>query len=156
ERFGIDHGAVVERFQVADVHHVILLVPAGVAEAALGDAAEQRHLAALERPVRLLGAGAGVLALAAARRRLAVTPADAAAAALLLPAVGNALMYGRKVHLVVSNPKSECRNPKQARMSTKKTNDAGRFHHSGSRFSFEFEPFLFEFVSGFDIRISYF
>ena len=48
-----------------------VLVPGGVAEAALRDAAEQRHLAAFEQAAGHLGAGAGVLALVP---RLAVLP----------------------------------------------------------------------------------
>ncbi len=54
-----------------------------MAEAALGNAAEQRHLAAFEGPVGHLGAGAGVLAFAAARGGLAVAAAGAAADAFL-------------------------------------------------------------------------
>ena len=80
-----------------------MLVPGGVAEAALGDAAEQLHLAAFEQRGRLLGAGAGPLALGAARRGLAVAAADAAADALLLLAVlVDADVNGGQVHYRVT------------------------------------------------------
>src|SRR5262249_35217767 len=100
---GVDGGAVVEgAVQVADVHHEVMPVPGGVAEAALGDAAEELHLAALEEGGRLLGAGAGPLALAAARGGLAVAAADAAADALLLAVLVDALVNGRQVHYSVT------------------------------------------------------
>ena len=70
--------------KVSHVDDEVVLVPGGVAEAALGDAAEQLHLPALEQRREHLGAGAGVLALGAARGGLAVPAADAAADALLL------------------------------------------------------------------------
>src|SRR5579862_5539627 len=98
ERGGIDRGAVLERVQLADVDHVIGLVPGGMAKTTLGNAPEQGHLAAFEAPVRHFGAGAGVLALAAARGGLAVAAARTAADALLAFAAGYADMYGGKVH----------------------------------------------------------
>src|SRR5262249_42005715 len=99
ERFGVNGVAVLECLvEIADIHDVILLVPAFVGEAALGNAAEERHLAAFERERGLLGAGAGVLALAAARRRLAVARARPAADALLAPTRRDAMMYGGQVH----------------------------------------------------------
>src|SRR5579885_2648918 len=75
-----------------------MLGPGGVAEAALGDAAEQLHLPTLEERGEHLGAGAGVLALGAARGGLAVPAADAAADALLLAALVNALVDVAQVH----------------------------------------------------------
>ena len=87
----------LKAFEVADVDDEVVLVPGGVAEAALGDAAEQRHLAALEERREHLCAGAGVLALGAARGGLAVAAADAAADALLLALV-DALVDLREVH----------------------------------------------------------
>src|SRR6185436_2816695 len=100
-------GAAVERFEVADVDDVVDVGPGGLAEAALRHAAEERHLAALEGEGRLLGAGAGVLALAAAAGGLAVPAADAAADALLLLALLDALVDGAEVHesvLMSSSP----------------------------------------------------
>src|SRR5262249_40971490 len=88
--------------EVADVDHVVELVPGGVAEAALGDAAEQLHLAAFEELRRLLGAGAGPLALAAAGGGLAVAGADAAADALRAPQLVDADVYLRQVHYRVT------------------------------------------------------
>src|SRR6516225_594053 len=79
-----------------------MAVPGGVAEAALGDAAEQLHLSALEQRGRLLGAGAGPLALGAARGSLAVAAADAAADALLLAQLVNADVYLTEVHYRVT------------------------------------------------------
>src|SRR5262249_52907310 len=70
--------------------------------AALGDAAEERHLAALEHLAGHAGAGAGPLALAAARGRLAVAAADAAADALLALALGDPVVNGREVHYSVT------------------------------------------------------
>src|SRR5205814_2150719 len=59
EGVGIDGIAVLERLvEVADVDHVILLIPGFVGEAALGDAAKERHLAAFEGPLKAFGAGA--------------------------------------------------------------------------------------------------
>src|SRR5207253_1480149 len=52
--------------EVADVDDEERLGPGGVGEAALGDAAEERHLAALEVELRVAGAGAAPLALVAA------------------------------------------------------------------------------------------
>src|SRR5262249_48942561 len=77
-------------------------VPGGVAEAALGDAPEQRHLAALEQLARHVGAGAGPLALAAARGRLAVAAARTPADPLLALALGDALVNGAEVHYRVT------------------------------------------------------
>src|SRR5262249_26959616 len=99
----IDRGAVGEVLvEIADIDHVIVLVPGGMTEAALGDAAEQLHLAAFKQLRRLLGAGTGPLALAAARRRLAVAAARSAADALLAPQLVNAVVNGRKVHYRVT------------------------------------------------------
>src|SRR5262249_60486119 len=95
QRLGVHGVAVLEvGVEVADVDDVVVLVPGGVAEAALGDAAEQLHLAALEHHRGLLGTGAGPLALGAARGGLAVAAADAAADALLLAVFVHADVYG--------------------------------------------------------------
>src|SRR5205085_430234 len=83
ERLGVHRRAGVEAVEVADVDDVVILVPRRVTEAALGDAAEQGHLPAFEHRRRHLGAGAGPLALGAARGGLAHAGADAAADALL-------------------------------------------------------------------------
>src|SRR5260370_11320064 len=92
----IDRGALGKRLvQVAHIDDVEVLVPRGMAEAALGDAAEERHLAAFEGLRRHLGAGTCLLPLPAARGRLAVTAADAAADALLALSLVYALMHGR-------------------------------------------------------------
>src|SRR5712692_7503940 len=92
----IDRGAVVKSFvQVAHIDDVKVLGPGGMTKAALGDAAEKRHLAAFEGLRRHVGAGTRVLPLAAARGRLAVTAADAAADALLVLSLVNTLMHGR-------------------------------------------------------------
>src|SRR5439155_11119526 len=57
---GPDDGAVGKVVvEVADVDDVEFLVPGFVAEAALGDLAEQGHLAAFVSPAGLLGARAG-------------------------------------------------------------------------------------------------
>src|SRR5262249_10562399 len=78
QRFVVDRRAVLEvPVEVADVDDEEMPVPGGVAEAALRDDAEERHLAALEEAGRLLGAGRGVLALGAARGGLAVPAARA-------------------------------------------------------------------------------
>ena len=74
----------------------------GVAEAALRDAAEQLHLSALEHHRGLLGAGAGPLALGAARGGLAVAAAYAAADPLLLLVLVYADMDGGQVHYRVT------------------------------------------------------
>src|SRR5205823_2028967 len=84
--------------QIADIDDVIRLVPGFVAEAALGDAAEQLHLAAFKDRRRLLGAGAGPLALGTARGGLAMAAADAAADALLATMLVDAGMYVGQVH----------------------------------------------------------
>jgi len=47
------------------------------------------------------------------------------------------------------NPKSECRNPKQIRISKKKAQN-----EDAANLYFEFSHWRFEFVSDFDIRIS--
>ena len=94
-----DRVAVVEdRAEVADVDRQEMTVPGGMAEAAFGDAAEKLHLAAFKERGGLLGAGAGPLALAAARRGLAVSAARTPADALLFLALVNAVMNGAKVH----------------------------------------------------------
>src|SRR5437773_691062 len=76
-------GSALHAVQVAAVDHVEVLVPGGVAEPPLRDAAEQRHLAAFKHRRRHLGAGAGPLPLGAAGRGLAHARADAAANAFL-------------------------------------------------------------------------
>src|SRR5262249_1336492 len=86
----IDHLAVVERIEVADVDDNVRSRPGGVAETALGNAAEQLHLSALEHADRLLGAGAGPLALGTSAGRLAVPGARTAADALLALELVNA------------------------------------------------------------------
>src|SRR5262249_15476638 len=83
---------------VAHVDDVVVLAPGVLAEAALGQAAEQRRLTALEQGTEDLGAGARVLALAAAAGRLAVAAADAAPDPLLGPALGDALVYLTEIH----------------------------------------------------------
>src|SRR5262249_60022099 len=88
--------------EVADVDDVVVPVPAGVAEAALGDAAEQRHLAALEDRRGVAGAGAGPLALVAAGGGFAHAAARAAADALLAGPLVDALVYGAQVHYRVT------------------------------------------------------
>src|SRR5262249_19476736 len=77
-------------------------VPAGMAEAALRHAAEQGHLAALEGEDWLLGAGTGPLALAAARRGLAVAAAGPPADALLALQLVDAVVNGAQVHYSVT------------------------------------------------------
>src|SRR5262249_44174982 len=95
EGLGVHRGAGLElRVEVADVGDVVGLIPRRVAESALGDAAEQRHLPALERPARVAGPGAGVLSLVAAGGGLAVPAADAAADAFLALAAVDALVDG--------------------------------------------------------------
>ena len=84
QRLLIDGGAVGKGFiQIAHVDHEIAMGPSGVTEAALGDAAKERHLAAFKCALGHIGAGAGPLAFAAAGSRLAVTAARAPAHALL-------------------------------------------------------------------------
>src|SRR5262249_788750 len=103
QRLLVDRLAFLERLvEVADVDDVEGAVPGGVAEAAFGDAAEQLHLPALEQRRRLLGAGAGPLTLAAARGRLAVAAADAAADALLALELVNAGVNAGQVHSMVT------------------------------------------------------
>src|SRR5262249_21151198 len=93
QRGWIDGRAVVECFvKVADIDDEKASCPGSLAEAALGDAAEKLHLAAFEERGRLLGAGAGPLALTAACAGLAVARARTAADALLALQLVNAVM----------------------------------------------------------------
>src|SRR5947207_12395339 len=95
ERRSIDGVAVIERLiDVADVDYVEFLIPGLVREPALGDAAEQRHLTAFESEARLLGAGARVLALGAARSGLAMPAARPAADAFLPRTLRDTVVYG--------------------------------------------------------------
>src|SRR5207302_2013574 len=77
------------------------------AEAALGAATKERHLAAFEECAEKLGAGGGVLALAATAAGLAVARARPAADALLLLELGDARLNGFQVHQRVT-PRSRC------------------------------------------------
>src|SRR5262249_13430526 len=100
---GRDGGAVGERLvEVADVDNVVLLVPGTVAETALGDAAEELHLAAFKERRRLLGTSAGPLALGAARGCLAVAGADAAPNALLALQLVHPVVDSGQVHYSVT------------------------------------------------------
>src|SRR3989441_9127363 len=76
QRLGRDLDAVGERAEMAHVHDLRRLLER-VREAALGDAADQRHLAALEAGPRAAARARG-LALAAPARRLAQPRARAA------------------------------------------------------------------------------
>src|SRR5262249_54187276 len=99
KRVAIDRRAVLEVLvQIADIDDEKVFRPGGVTEAAFRDAAEELHLPAFEEGRRLLGAGAGPLALAAARAGLAVPRAGTAADTLLPPQLVNAVMNGREVH----------------------------------------------------------
>src|SRR4051812_12258038 len=98
---------VAAGLNVADVDDHRRHVPGAVAEAALGRAAVERRLAALEQRLEHLGAGAGVLALAAARGGLAVPAADAAADALLELVLVNAGVNGAEVHQIAT-PRRRC------------------------------------------------
>src|SRR5262249_653539 len=96
---GIDGGAVVEApLEVANVDDQVIPGPGSLAETALRNTAEERHLAALEARVKDLGARAGILALAAAARGLAVPAADATANALLELALVNAQVHRAQIH----------------------------------------------------------
>src|SRR5262245_42465085 len=75
-----------------------------MAEAALGDAAEERHLAAFEGPAWFLGAGAGPLALAAARAGFAHAGAGPAADAFLARLFVDAVMYRGQIHSAAHFP----------------------------------------------------
>ena len=81
EPVGIDHAAGREAAQRLEVHDGVLRLAAEGQEAALGQAAVERHLAALEAAA-LAAARAGPLALVALGRRLAVAGAGPAADAL--------------------------------------------------------------------------
>src|SRR5687768_4094293 len=76
ERGGVHHGALRQLRELADVDLGVLLGE-DVREAALGDAALQGHLTALEAGVQRV-AGAGLLALGALARGLAEAGALAA------------------------------------------------------------------------------
>src|SRR5262249_36453028 len=78
----VDRRAVRKGVQVADVDDVEGPRPGGVGEAALGNPAEERHLAALKVEPEMPGAGAGPLPLGAAAGSLAVARADAPADSL--------------------------------------------------------------------------
>src|SRR5262249_2719618 len=84
--------------EVADVDLDVDLAPGVVAEAALGNAADERHLAAFREGMRLLGAGAAPLPFVAARGGLAVAAADAAAHAFLESHPVNANVDGGQIH----------------------------------------------------------
>src|SRR5690348_10980040 len=73
-----------------------------MAEAALRYAAKKRHLAAFKGLGRHLGAGTRVLALATARRSLAMAASNTPADAFLALSLMDALMYGGKVHYRVT------------------------------------------------------
>jgi len=75
---GIDHAVGRERPQRFEVDHRVLGLAAEGQEAALGQPAIERHLAALEA-AGLAAARAGLVALAALGRRLAVAGARPAA-----------------------------------------------------------------------------
>src|SRR5262249_43172714 len=77
ERGHVHRAISVEAFEVADVHDGVMLLPGRMAEAALGQPAEERHLAAFEQSARQPGSCAGVLALVAEPSRLALSRADA-------------------------------------------------------------------------------
>src|SRR4051794_9585884 len=96
---------VEQLVDVADVDHVELPGEHPVREAPLGDAAEQRGLAADEGDARQPGPGAGELALGPAAAGLAVPRADAAADPLLELALLAAGVYVGQVHYS-STPRS--------------------------------------------------
>src|SRR5262249_28136355 len=79
ERRRVHDRAGVEHFEVADVDDRLRLIPGGVAEPTLRDAAAQRRLAPLEQPPRHARPRAGVLALGPEPGGLALPGADPAA-----------------------------------------------------------------------------
>src|SRR5207247_2416322 len=81
EALGVHHRVGAERGQRLEIDDRIRMLATVRQEAALGDPAVERHLAALEA-TRLAATRAGVVALAALRCRLAVTRARPAADAL--------------------------------------------------------------------------
>src|SRR5579864_1432859 len=96
---------------IADIYDQEALVPGGMAEAALGDASDQHHLAAFLELAGEVGAGAGILALAAAGGSFAAPAADAPADALLPLAPVNAMMYAAEVHYSFT-PRSRSTSPR--------------------------------------------
>src|SRR5262249_29318547 len=99
----IDHIPIGKGFvQGADVNNMKLAIPSAMAKTALWDAAKQRHLSALKRWRRHVGAGTGVLALAAARGRLAVAAANTPTNSLLAFQLMHAVMDGRQIHYKVT------------------------------------------------------
>ena len=87
----VDQRAFGKAIEVAHIDGVELLVPDAVAESALGNLAEKRHLAALEDRARQLGAGGGVLPLRAPATGFAMAGPDAAANPLLQLALVDAM-----------------------------------------------------------------
>src|SRR5262249_603911 len=126
QRRAVHGGAVRERLvEIADVHDEILPRPGGVAEAALGDATEQRHLAAFKDFRRFVGAGTGAVAVAGGGGGVAVAAADAPAHALLAPPLLDAVVNGAQVHYS-STPRSRatssrvrsCSSPSMVALTT--------------------------------------
>src|SRR5438552_4395612 len=94
QRVWVHGGAVFELLvEVADVDHVEAPVPGGVAETALGNAAEKGHLAAFKHADRHVRARTRPLPLAAPRGGLATAAPRTPANTLLALQLANAMMH---------------------------------------------------------------